>query len=221
MRAGRLVNLLLTLQREGRMTAAELADQFEVSTRTVLRDVESLSEAGVPIFTTQGVGGGIELLDGFRTELTGLTDGETAALFLAGQPTLAAALGMAPDTATARQKLLESLTPDRRRLAERFDDLFVHDLGHRGPPRRELARLFGAADRMVEVDLLLGSSEPQRVQPAGLVLAAGQWWLVCLDHAPQRLSNLTGTRLTQRRFTRPPDFDLAAAWRRHSSRQAT
>ncbi len=197
------------------MTATELADEFEVSPRTILRDVEALSEAGVPIFTTQGVGGGIELLDGFRTELTGLADDEAAALFLTGQPAIAALFDRAADAAGARRKLLESLTPDRRRLAERLDDLFIHDPGPEQPPGRELARLFGAADRMVEVELHFGDVRHVRARPAGLVLHAGTWWLVCLDRAPVPLAGLTGTRLTQRRFPRPPDFDLAAAWQRH------
>jgi predicted DNA-binding transcriptional regulator YafY len=216
MRAGRLVNLLLTLQRGGRMTAAELADEFEVSPRTILRDVEALSEAGVPIFTSQGSGGGIELLDGFRTELTGLADDEAAALFLCGQPAIAALLGMAGDAAGARRKLLESLTPDRRRLAERLDHLLLHDPGPEQPPRRELARLFDAADRMVEVELRFDGSATVRVQPAGLVLHSGTWWLVCLDGVSRHLDGLTGTRLTQRRFGRPADFDLAEAWQRHT-----
>jgi predicted DNA-binding transcriptional regulator YafY len=214
-RAGRLVNLLLTLQHRGRMTAAELADEFEVSPRTILRDVEALGEGGVPIFTTQGVGGGIELLDGFRTELTGLTDHEAAALFLAGQPAIAAQLGLSGDAVGARRKLLESLTPERRRLAERLDDLFLHDPDPEHPPRRELARLFGAADRMVEVELRFGDDATVRVQPAGLVLHRGTWWLVCLDGVPRHLDGLTGTRLTQRRFVRPANFNLAAAWHRH------
>jgi predicted DNA-binding transcriptional regulator YafY len=215
MRAGRLVNLLLTLQHRGRMTATELADEFEVSPRTILRDVEALSEAGVPIFTAQGVGGGIELLDGFRTELTGLTDHEASALFLAGQPAIAALFGRAADAAGARRKLLESLTPERRRLAERLDDLFIHDPDPEQPPRRELARLFGAADHMIEVELHFGNARHARVRPAGLAQHAGTWWLVCLDGVPRQLDGLTGTRLTQRRFVRPADFDLAAAWRRH------
>jgi predicted DNA-binding transcriptional regulator YafY len=214
-RAGRLLNLLLTLQHRGRTTATELAHEFEVSPRTILRDVEALSEAGVPIFTTQGVGGGIDLLDGFRTELTGLTDGEAGALFLAGQPAIAALLGIAADAAGARRKLLESLTPDRRRLAERLNDLFIHDPEPVQPSRRELARLFGAADRMVEVELHFGNVKHARTRPAGLVLHSGAWWLVCLDCSPVPLGGLTGTRLTQRRFTRPADFDLAAAWHRH------
>ncbi|MBK5332446.1 MAG: HTH domain-containing protein, partial [Ilumatobacteraceae bacterium] len=86
MRAARVLDMLLVLQRRGRLTAMQLADALEVSERTVLRDVEALGEAGVPIFTVQGAGGGIELMDGFQTHLTGLTTDEASSLFLVGQP---------------------------------------------------------------------------------------------------------------------------------------
>ena len=84
MRAGRVISMIFALQQHGRMTAGDLAAQLEVSIRTILRDVETLSEAGVPIFTVPGAGGGIDLLDGFRTSLSGFTAEEGAALFLAG-----------------------------------------------------------------------------------------------------------------------------------------
>src|ERR1700675_3532664 len=108
MRAARVLDMLLVLQRRGRMTAQELAEHLEVSQRTILRDVEALSEAGVPIFTTRGAGGGIELMDGFQTNLTGLTQTEALCLFLVGQPQVAHRLELGAPTLTARNKLLNA-----------------------------------------------------------------------------------------------------------------
>ena len=104
MRAARVLDMLLILQRRGRSTAAELAERLEVSERTILRDVEALGEAGVPILSIRGVGGGIELLDGFETRLTGLTEKEASAVFLAGTPEVAKRLGLAQPARRASQK---------------------------------------------------------------------------------------------------------------------
>src|SRR5579864_872163 len=112
--------MLQILQRRGRLTARELAETLDVSERTILRDVEAFSEAGVPIFTTQGGGGGIELMDGFQTRLTGLTFEEAGCLLLVGQPEVAHRLGLAVPTRATRNKLLNAIAPV---LAEEADEL--------------------------------------------------------------------------------------------------
>jgi predicted DNA-binding transcriptional regulator YafY len=223
-RAARVLEMLLVLQRRGRTTAGELAATLEVSERTVLRDVEALSEAGVPIYATQGAGGGIELLDGFRTRLTGLTVDEARSLFLAGQPTVAHRLGLAVPARSARTKLLEALPAGQAEEAGALADWFVHDpdpwRGHR-VPHGELRRLARCVQQRRQVELTIGHDPPVAVEPLGLVLKAGDWHLVVRgagspDVVP--LDDLRATRVTNRHFDRPPGFDLGGFWRAHADR---
>ena len=218
MRAARVLDMLLVLQRRGRMTAQELADALEVSERTVLRDVEALSEAGVPIFTSRGSGGGIELMDGFQTRLTGLTPDEARCLFLVGQPHVAHRLGLGAPTRSARNKLLNAIAPA---LADSADDLstwFVHDpdpwTGNR-IPHGELRRLARSVQQRRMIELTLAHAAAVTVQPLGVVLKAGSWNLICAKGdsvAVICIDDLRATRLTTQRFTPPAGFDLTGFW---------
>jgi len=224
MRAARVLDMLLVLQRRGRMTARELADTLEVSERTVLRDVEALSEAGAPIFTARGAGGGIELLDGFETRLTGLTSDEARCLFLVGQPQVAHRLGLGAPTLTVRNKLLNAIAPVLAEAADQLSTWFLHDpdpwSGNR-IPHGELRRLARSVHQRRRVEVTIAHEPAVALQPLGLVLKAGSWHLVvstgdgidvvCVDE-------LRATRLTNHHFAPPDDFNLADYWKRYASK---
>ena len=224
MRAARVLDMLLVLQRRGRKTARELAETLEVSERTILRDVEALSEAGVPIFTVRGAGGGIELIDGFQTHLTGLTTDEALCLFLVGQPQVAHRLGLGAPTLTARNKLLNAIAPARAEEADRLSAWFLHDpdpwTGNR-IPHGELRRLARSVHQRRKVEITIAEEPIVTVRPLGLVLKAGSWHLIFSGDATievVRIDQLRATRLTNRVFTPPADFDLTEFWRVHTAR---
>ena len=124
MRASRLLSILIMLQMRGRLSAEALAREFEVSIRTIYRDIDQLSAAGVPVYAERGRAGGFELHDGYRTRLTGLTHSEAEVLLLAGAGGAAADLGLGAEAAAAQLKLLASLPPESgasaQRVAARF-----------------------------------------------------------------------------------------------------
>jgi predicted DNA-binding transcriptional regulator YafY len=218
-----MLDMLLLLQRRGRITARDMAETLEVSERTVLRDVEAFSEAGVPIVTTRGAGGGIELLDGFQTHLTGLTTDEALCLFLVGQPQIAHRLGLGAPTRTARNKLLIALPS---RLADDADRLSTWLLNDPDPwtgnhvPHGELRRLARCIQERRHVELTIAHEPTLTVRPLGLVIKAGLWHVVCsTDSAVEVvcIDQLRATRLTNRFFTPPEDFSLADFWQHHVS----
>jgi predicted DNA-binding transcriptional regulator YafY len=227
MRASRLVTLLLLLQTRGRQTAAELARELEVSERTVHRDVEALSEAGVPVYAERGPHGGVQLVDGYRTRLTGMTGDEAEALFLSGLPGPAAELGLGTVVTAARLKVLAALPTELRVRASRLVERFYLDAAgwfHGAEPVPHLSTLAEAVweSRRVTIDYERGDQRVGRVlEPLGLVLKAGTWYTVAMvdDGQPRtyRVSRVTAATLSDEHFERPRAFDLAAFWAESSA----
>ena len=221
MRASRLVQLLLLLQSRGRLTAAVLAAELEVSERTIHRDVEALSGAGVPIYAERGPHGGIQLVDGYRTRLTGLTGDEAEALFLSGLPGPAAELGLGTVVAAARLKVLASLPAELRTRASRLVERFHLDAAgwfHASdevPHLGVLAEAVWEARRITIAYRRAGGEVDRMIDPLGLVLKAGIWYLVALADGQvrtYRVSRFSRVTPTDAAFTRPTGFDLAAHW---------
>ena len=189
MRASRLVSFLLVLQTRGQLTAAELAERLEVSERTVQRDAQALAAAGVPIVSVRGPAGGYRLERGYRTKLTGLDAAEAEALFVGP----AAELGLGRELAAARLKLLASLPAELQERAGRAARLFHVDT--RGWFREEdrvphLPVIAGALWRGRRLDIRYREGAAvvsRRLDPLGLVLKAGVWYLLALRRGEERV----------------------------------
>lgn len=222
MRADRLLSLLLCLQSRERMTARQLADELEVSVRTVYRDLEALGAAGVPVVATGGPGGGCRLMEGWRSPLLGISAEEATALLAvsAGGPLERIALG--GDLAQARLKLLASLPPSSRdrthAAAARFH---IDTQAWFKPPELvpSLPELVDAVRRDTPLRLTHagrdGRTTTRTVDPLGLVAKAGVWYLVARSDnriRAHRASRITSAEPLPGVVTRPADFDLAEFW---------
>lgn len=213
--------VLLRLQERGAATAGELAATLEVSPRTIYRDVAALQAAGVPLWTEPGRGGGIHLLDGWRTTLDGLTGDEAAALFLAGAPAAAGELGLSTLLVAAQEKLLAVLPDDLRVRAAQVRERFHLDAPgwfHRDEPVEHLgvvAAAVWAGDPLAIRYRGRIAETPIDLDPLGLVVKAGVWYLVARS-GPEirtyRLSRIVQAQPREGRVERPAGFDLASWW---------
>src|SRR3954454_24291631 len=220
-RAGRLVSILLLLQTRGHMTAEQLARELEVSVRTIYRDVDALSIAGVPIYAERGPRGGIRLVDGYRTRLTGLTTQEAEALFLSGLPGPAAQLGLGTVVTAARLKVLAALPPELRTRASRISQRFHLDAPgwfqtSETAPHLQTISTAVWEDRRLRILYRRNDQQvvDREVEPLGLVLKGGVWYLVAGGGQPRtyRVSRLESATALDERFQRPETFDLGAYW---------
>jgi predicted DNA-binding transcriptional regulator YafY len=217
----------MLLQARRRMSAQALADEVQVSVRTVYRDIDQLSAAGVPVIVTRGASGGFELLEGWRTRLTGLTPHEAQAMFLAGAPGPAAQLGLGEAMASAQLKLLAALPPgwqaDARRVSSRFH---LDPVGWFRNPA-QVSALPAVAEAVwnekrlnIRYESWKGVVE-RTIEPLGLVLKAGEWYVVASagrDPRTYRLANILSFEESPEKFTRPKKFDLAEHWAESISR---
>ncbi|MET9825439.1 YafY family protein [Streptomyces sp. NPDC006349] len=225
MRAARLIKMVLLLQSRPSMTAAELARELEVSERTVTRDAQALSEAGVPVYAERGRAGGYRLVGGYRTRLTGLARGEAEALFLSGVPGALREMGLEDAASAARLKVSAALLPSLRDASRTAAQRFHLDAPNwfREPRPPELLPAVADAvwdDRRIAARYRRGRSEVVReLEPYGLVLKAGVWYLCArvaqCDDGPYRvyrIDRFTAVEAGAERFTRDSGFDLPAFW---------
>jgi predicted DNA-binding transcriptional regulator YafY len=222
-RADRLLAIVLLLQAHGQLTAADLAERLETSERTIRRDLEALSGAGVPVYAQRGRGGGWALLGGHRLNLSGLTTEEAEALFLVAGPGALAGLGVDPGVTSALRKLLAALPEPLRRqavAARRAVLVQPPGWGRRhppDPPHLDVLRRAVVDGRQVDLHYAKPGSEPawRRVHPYGLVAKGGTWYLVAGSSAGLRtfrVSRVAGVSRRDEAVERPEDFDLAEAW---------
>ena len=232
MLASRLLSILMLLQARGRLSASALARELEVSVRTIHRDIDALSAAGVPVWADRGRSGGFQLQEGWRTRLTGLTEPESRALFLSGLAGPAAELGLGEAVASARLKVLATLPPewqaDAQHLSARFH-LDAVDWFRAAARTEHLGAVADAVwhERRLQIRYESWNGVREReVEPLGLVLKAGIWYMAARSgkEAEPRTYRLTGIRalkVSEQRFTPPRDFDLAAYWHESTRRFET
>lgn len=237
MRADRLVSLVLLLRRRGRMSATALARELEVSTRTVLRDIEALSAAGVPVYAERGRHGGFALLPGFQTELTGLNHDEALALLVAGSRRGAQAFGLGSALASAMLKVVDALPESHRDtaagVAERLlidpeTDLLSRRVAAEEVPDKivtEIRRAVFAGHKLRIHYAAFGKAPKWRtVDPIGLVTVRDQGYLLATNSGADRtyrLSRVLAAQELTEPAQRPERVDLDRAWQERSTRFRT
>jgi predicted DNA-binding transcriptional regulator YafY len=221
MRASRLISILTTLQARGRVTARSLADECEVSMRTIYRDIDALAAAGVPVYSDRGPSGGYRLLDGYRTRLNAMSREEVEALFLSGLPSAAAELGLDRVMAAAQLKLLAALPADLRRSADTMRSRFLFDAPGWFAETEHPKHLRAVARAVWDTHVLRVRYRSWKgvverlIEPLGLVLKANAWYLAGRvgEHVrTYRVGQILELDVLADRFERPSDFDLEAFW---------
>lgn len=227
MRASRLLTILMTLQSRDLVSAAELARDCQVSVRSIYRDIDSLSALGIPVYSEQGVNGGYRLLEGYRTQLNGFSKQEIETLFMLGLSGPMQELGLAPAMSEARLKLLAAIPASLRTHAERFQSCFLLDTPGWFTEKEtvgDLPQLFSAIWQKNPISFHYQSwrsSSQQVVNPLGMVLKAGTWYLVAqsqMQVKTYRVARIQDLIILNHSFESPMPFDLSAYWQQ-STRQ--
>jgi predicted DNA-binding transcriptional regulator YafY len=225
MRADRLLSIILLLQTRGKMTARELAQEMEVSRRTILRDVTALSSAGIPIYCEGGHGGGIALLDEYRTSLTGLDKSEVQSLFITNNQNVLQDLGLGDAGERLVLKLLASLPNTQHTTADHIRQRLMIDPdwwwrdSSISPFWDELQKAV-YEDKLIEIDYenFDGKIAARRLAPYSLICKSSVWYLLAereQELRTYRVNRIHAVRLLDQGFKRRPDFDLQTVWREH------
>lgn len=234
MRAARLIKMVLLLQSRPSMTAAELARELEVSERTITRDAQALSEAGVPVYADRGRAGGYRLIGGYRTRLTGLARGEAEALFLSGVPGALREMGLEDASSAARLKVSAALLPSLRDASRTAAQRFHLDAPgwFQEPQTPDLLPAVAEAvwdDLVVRVRYRRQDTEVEReLEPYGLVLKAGVWYLAARVRGGDafrvyRIDRFTSVAAGEEHFVRAEGedaFDLPGFWEERAAQFA-
>ncbi|XBM33436.1 YafY family protein [Bacillus licheniformis] len=224
MRGDRLISILLMLQAQGQMTAKELAERLEVSERTIYRDMEALSGAGIPVVAERGINGGWSLLDDYQTTLTGLKESEIRALFVPLSEQLLDDLGLTRISEEARNKLIASLPSEYRQNAKDVcNRIYIDTCSWRH--KKEKAESFEVLKDAIWKDQKLkivyqradGQTADRVVAPLGLVAKGANWYLIASKENGEirnyRASRIQSAVFVRETFDRPENFDIAHVWR--------
>lgn len=222
MRAERLIAILMALQRAQALTAGELAQRLDVSVRTIFRDIDALSTMGVPVYTEQGRGGGIRLIEGYTSDLTGLSSGEAEALALIASPAGIGVRDLAAPTRTALDKLAAAVPNMHQLRAQHARGRLLFDTkpwfrSYDASPYLDALRAAIWKDECVGINYRRSNGEVRDylVEPYALVVKVDTWYLigrVKRETRVFRISRMLALQATGTHFTRDADFDLQKFW---------
>lgn len=224
MRAERLLNIMILLQTQGKMTTKELSNKLEVSQRTILRDMDALSISGIPVFAERGKTGGWRLMDNFRSQLAGMKLEDMKSLFILPSDQMLEELGLLTGKLDIRQKLLASLPSATQNEAQNFLEKIYLDTGTWKPSKDVTSVLHSIQNALwqdkklkIEYEKTNGNRSKRILCPLGLVLKGSVWYLVAMNDANEfrsfRVSRIIQVEMLSDCFTRPQHFSLPQYWK--------
>lgn len=226
MRGDRLIKMILLLQTQGKLTTQTLANELEVSRRTILRDIDVLSSSGIPIYTDSGHGGGVGLDENYRSRLTGLNEHEAQTLFITDNSRLLSELGLSDEASSTFLKLLANLPSQHRTSVDHMRQRILIDPDwwfHESIPSIFWNDLYHAVLNNQRIKVIYETFKGEHIQrkldPYSLVSKSSNWYLVAQrdgDYRIYRVSRFQDVVLLDERFNRQKDFDLQSYWRTHS-----